>query len=832
MLATSATTGPLDKFIAVLRRLRGVGIVQRPHDYTTTGEERTALDRGIRLVQRCWRNTGGPNPSWQEIAPFLKLLRVTTLTLEPDESDEQNAKYWLRDRILLRATAAEAAWKLLKDNAIGLAKRKAGVERAELQRMLRGADVPLRALRSYEADIDRLRGQTQTNLRALMRFSRIHYDGIEITIRREYEAIITQEADASSLVVIGDAGCGKSGLLAVFADQAQANGRHVLVLNAGELAAESLGQLRNELALEHELIDVIEHWEGEGPAFLVIDALDSAREERTAATLRLLVERVQQLEGRWRVVATIRKFDLKNGRHWQKILPGTGIRPYFDLAFDDVRHINIGLLTAADIDHLKDAAPSLHALVATAPPALAELLHVPFNLMLANELRQVGGASDLAAVTTQLGLLDLYWDRRLTGSFGERASYEATLRKTTEAMLGGRRLHVPLTAIIAGPPLETLLSRSVLVEHADRLQYAHHILFDYAVERLLLRPDENATITRLESDRDLPLAIGPSLKFWLEGLWERDPSRNVFWTVAIRPASSNAPAIAKLVPGTVAAEKTGVADDCIAMIAAISSDAGTRVFMFVADAVTASAARIARKRPNPWFFVLDRAAASAPVPVLHRGAFLLHQLLDAISDPSNEELGVIATLQVDRHVPRLRARDGEPEITKEVVQQLSRIAADPSRAAELPELVRFIARNNRTSLVWEELVESMERSAEMFLTLHELLFSKDALSLFSRRFLPVLRVHQGLLTPDARAKTERTILELHDSGYGDVTAYRLFEALGRAGLSVAALGWLDEQDKERARAAQELHGIHGIDSEEKKEMRTKGPRRTFSVKWE
>lgn len=890
--------------------------------------------------------------------------------LEADQPHEDLAKYWLRNKILVCTTEADAAWKILKDKAIGLAKRKSGVERAELQRTLISAGLALHALRSYEADIERLRQQTHTNLRALMRFSRIRYDGIDITIRREYEAILGKEAETGSLVVIGDAGCGKSGLLAMFANQAQTDGRHVIVLNASELAAASLGQLRAELALEHELIEVIEQWHGDGAAFLVIDALDSARDERTAATLRRLIERVQLLDSRWRVVATIRKFDLKNGKHWQQVIPGNGIRPHFDPAFDDVRHLNIGILTTADIESLKDSAPALHALVTSAPPAVAELLRVPFNLMLANELRLTGGTKDLNTVTTQLDLLDRCWDQRVSGSFGERTAYEGMLRDVTEAMLGARRLHVQLASVAASPALETMLSRTVLVEQANRLQYAHHILFDYAVERLLLRPSSEDAVARIEKDRDLPIAIGPSLKFWLEGTWERDPTRNEFWALSLRLASSNVPAIAKLVSGTVAAEKTEAVGDCDALIVDIATEAGQRVFMFVADAITANMVRIARKRPNAWLFVLDRVASTAPPAVLHRGAFLLHALLDAIPDPTideffaagrfaraalarawstpvrnrsfviagiravartfrsdlpeseallryalaaqhvqqhgHEELlwlarsaeqfmvapaflidlyattfqatasadeqtmmstsqifglisnkkqdleashwelaqqfaaivqndiglgtaiavrlanqyaahedadvvpsvtfeiqGTTATLHVDRYLPRLRARDEEPEIVKKLVQQLAKMATDPAQVSELPELMRFIARNNRASLFWGELIEAMERSPEMFLTLQEMLLSKDALSFFSRQFIPVLRAHETLLSTDARAKTEAAILALRDSGYGDVTAFRLLEALGPNSLSHESLAWLEEQDRERARAAAE-----------------------------
>jgi len=970
VLATSSATGPLEDFARVLRRIRELGTATRPSDYTTNDRERTVLARAIVLIRRCWRKIDGSTPSWLETVPFLQLVWIWIVRLDTDDTDEQLAKYLLRDKILHRENQAETAWKTLKDKALGLAKQRAGVERPELQRTLTADGLPLRALRSYEADIERLVQQTRTNLRALMRFARIDYDGSDVTIRRDYESVLSREAEAASLVVIGDAGCGKSGLLAVYAQQAHSDGRHVLVLNAGELGAASLGQLRDELALEHELVEVLEQWHGGDAAFLVIDALDSVRDERTAATLRLLIERVQQLEGRWRVVATIRKFDLKNGKHWQQVIPGKGIRPHFDPAFDDVRHLNVGVLSTADIDSLKDSAPGLHAMIQDAPPSVAGLLRVPFNLMLANELRRAGGANDLKAITTQLGLLDKYWDRRTGGPLIERTSNEALLRDITNAMVAARRLRVSLHSVAPTSALETMLSRSVLVNHDTWLEYAHHILFDYAVERMLFRPNSEITITRIERDRDLPVTAGPSLKYWLEGTWERDTTRSTFWEVALHLALSGAPAIAKIVAGKVAAEKTEVPVDCDSFVSAIATEGGQRVFMFVADAITANLARATTKRPSIWFSILERLTQSATPFVFHRGVVLLHALLDAIEDVSNEEIvaagrfaraalerawsmptrsgsfvvmairvvsrtfrsdidasesllrralapghieqhgheelswlarsvlefvaapsflaelyeatfratasaeerttlsnsqilgltsnrkqdlegahwelgqsfekiarqdirlataiairvanqyvdlqseatlnssiveflihGETARFHCERYIHHRSARDEEPEIMAELARQLSQLASDAGRGSEVVELIRDIARHNRTALLLKELAKATMHAAELFLALREMLFAPEVVSLFSKQFVASLQNYHTLLSSDDRARIEAAILALRDSGYRDLTAFRLLQALGVENLGTEGRTWFEQQEKKRQEKA-------------------------------
>ena len=66
----------------------------------------------------------------------------------------------------------------------------------------------------------------------------------------------------------------------------------VVLLAAGHLAAASLGQLRDELGLEHDLVDVLTNWAGLEPGFLIIDALDAARADPSAHSLRQLMRLV------------------------------------------------------------------------------------------------------------------------------------------------------------------------------------------------------------------------------------------------------------------------------------------------------------------------------------------------------------------------------------------------------------------------------------------------------------------------------------------------------------------------------------------------------------
>jgi DNA replication protein DnaC len=959
VLATAHITGTIEDLSTVLMRIRDLGTPARPEDCVTNKGETEALEKATTLVRHFWKAEKNVEPTWLEMRPLLQLMWISRFQLEADGAEEQLAKILLRTAILHEPTQADTAWSVLRVNAIKLAKTRSGVNRAELQKSLINDQIHLRSMRSYDADTAELKAHTKRSLRSLARFSRIRYDGHDVRIRRSYEAVLQAEAEAASLLVIGDAGCGKSGLLSLTVEALVAAGRDVLVLNAGELGSNSMGTLRNELSLRHDLIDVLEQWHGTQPAFLIIDALDSARDEKRQGMLRQLIEQTQDLCGRWRVVATIRKFDLRHGRNWRRLMPGKGIRPHYDASFDDVRHMNVERLSTDELDSLKGDAPDLHKMIADAPPEVAELVRVPFNLMLANELRSGGAATDLASITTQLQLLDLYWDRRL-GSFPERSKREAVIATIADSMVKTRVLQVPASVVEDSASLKEALTEAVLLESAGAVQFSHHILFDYAVERLLLRSDTTATIHRLAEDRDLAISVGPSLKFWLEGHWERDATRTGFWKASTQLVASNAPSIAKIVSGTVAAAKTLTPSDAQPLLIEIGTETGARLFGFAADAITADVARIAARVPNPWFEIFANVAAKGSPFLAHRASYVLHALLDAQA-PTPEGLvhagraarrmlvvaweasprfrpAVVSALRavgrtfrsnvtesasllaralepehvkafaheelqwLARVVPELTAapdllrdlydatfaatgdadhktvmsnsqifgftstakqdieaaqwqlgeqfpalaesdpelalkialrvasqysrrenlrvdsapatfrlldrqaqfvpepygafrssHDEEPQIVDAAVTQLATLAkSEPARATEM---LRLVADENTTALVWRSLIEEAATSQPLFELLRALLFEPAILRTFTKQLIRWTQSYQNLLHPQDRERLQTAAMDLRDGSLGDVAAVRLLRAIDPDHLSQGARDWLADQDK-------------------------------------
>ena len=517
----------------------------------------------------------GSGPSDEELRQLLSLIRVQVLDVEDGGPDEQEAKNLLRHAILRNPDQADQAWNTLVELCARYAANRSGADRIVLQQALLNAGFDLRAPRSYEEDIQKLRNHSRQTLEALAHLAHIQVDSTRVKIRRVCTEALKQAAEEQSLLVVGEPGAGKSGALHDFVEALHKGERDYVYFAVDRVAAQSLGELRQELGLEHEFLDVLKNWPGQQPAFLVIDALDAARGDTTGKMIRDLIREVVEGQGRWRVVASIRKFDLRYGVELQQLFAGAPPTEFIDPEFRKVRHLNVPRLSDEELKQLSSQLPELAELISKAPAEFRELLRVPFNLRLLTELLRSGvSVNQLTPITTQTELLDRYWCYRVLRSDGRGDAREAILRKVCKEMVRRRALRVD-RSIVSRPKtsllLDDLLSTQILIEwqpspeaQPERyiLAFPHHVLFDYAVARLLFRGNAQKVVRRLSEDPDLVLVVRPSLVFHFRHLWNSEPNRRAFWDLSFRVIQANGvPEIGKLIGPAVAAELARTIDD-------------------------------------------------------------------------------------------------------------------------------------------------------------------------------------------------------------------------------------------------------------------------------
>ncbi len=146
-----------------------------------------------------------------------------------------------------------------------------------MQRLLSDNGLQLRALPSYQGDIASLNQHSSRTLKLLASHSYINVGKVGVGLNRGVADALLAQTAHDSVLLIGEPGVGKSGVVYDFARRSVANGHDVMVLSAEDLAAPNLNALRSELHLIHDTTDVLDNWPGTQPAFLVIDALDAAR---------------------------------------------------------------------------------------------------------------------------------------------------------------------------------------------------------------------------------------------------------------------------------------------------------------------------------------------------------------------------------------------------------------------------------------------------------------------------------------------------------------------------------------------------------------------------
>ncbi len=563
-----------------LRRLRGLAPYRNGMalDSATHNEPERRAHTVVRgHIVRAWQSETGGDPTDADIGVVLELIHVLVLDLDPGETHDREARQVLRSSVVKEAAQADSAWDTLIEKCALLAKTQSGIDRRGLQGILIDKGFELKGARSFRADIERLRSHSRATSSRFTQQSTIDVGSTKVKIARPCTIALGAGAPAGSLLVVGEPGSGKTVSLYQTVELLGRNGHDVVYLAADSLVAESLGTLRTELNLEHEFLEVLENWPGTQSGFLVIDALDAARSDGSAKTLRELIDAAIRSGGRWRVIASIREFDLRYSAQLQTLFRGSPIAGLSHPQFGSVRHVLVPRLEPGELDQVRSQAPNLGEFFDGADVKLRELLRVAFNLRLMGELLGEGvSAEELTPIETQLELLDRYWLHRVISSDHLGDSREAVLRLASEGMVAGRSLRTSRSFVAgdpaAGNPLGQVLRSGVLVEwqtpgrsrpDRDFLAYSHHVLHDYAIARLLLRGDVTELVKLLGEAPDLAMAIRPSLVMHYQHLWPLDTDHREFWTVtkAVQ-LGPGIPEIAKTVGPAVAAEFFEASEDC------------------------------------------------------------------------------------------------------------------------------------------------------------------------------------------------------------------------------------------------------------------------------
>ncbi len=665
VLITNSATAPIKNHLsAVLERIRSLISGHGIDDAAKTKEERAILGKVKSHLQRSWLQATGNPATEQELIGLLRLVRIEVLEVDANGTHKREAKDRLRASVLQNTEQADAAWDVLVQTCAEWASRRDGGTRETLQERLLQAGIALKAPRSFRPDIERLKERTDLTFKLLRPFSLIEMDGKEIKIQRPASQALREAAENNSIVVVGEPGAGKSGVLRDLVETLKQENRDVVFLAVDKLEAQSLSSLQRELLLEHDICKVLKNWPGTTPGFLVIDALDAARSDKTAKTFYDQLELILSEQTRWRVITSIRQYDLRHHTKLKTLFRGQPPSQFCSLEFFSICHLNVSHLDEEEWFQIKAQSPELGRLFDTAVESLRKLLLVPFNVKLMADLLGRGIAIErLTPIRTQIALFDLYWTERVAQPRKEKDTREIILERAVKEMVRTRSLRISRRQVATDSPvLENILSDHILsgqpsasgeTVNDDILTFAHHVLFDYAVARLLLRSSTQPFVKLLESDPEQVIAIRPSLVMHFE--YERWQDLKQFWeTIFSLNRSQIIPEIGKLIGPSVAVEATTAIEDFSPLIQALTTtdlvkrECAEKAFRHVAGALmvkgTAREALVGPTALN-WSALLNQATAEPRATTIYSSSPVLDMICaqpEFLTEDQRQTAGVVA----------------------------------------------------------------------------------------------------------------------------------------------------------------------------------------------
>jgi hypothetical protein len=552
----------------ILARLRGpVSAIERVRDAAINKAEREVLAKLRRDMAAIWREVNCGHLAESEMRSICSLLHVHVLDVDGDGEQARGALSDLQKSVVLKRDQAQRAWTEIVAECTDLAVLRSGTDRECLRQKLQAKQIALQGVPSYRDDVKALTDLTQREMQRLAMHGGIICGGKRVQINRTCSVILQREASDANVVVVGDPGSGKSGVLSAFITNLRDQRADFVLIAADDISATSFGSLRVELSLQHDILDVMKAWSGTAPAYLIIDALDAAQTAPSQGVLHRLIEQATALKGRWRVVLTIRKWDLRKNPGLQDIFKGQPVDiAYQDREFAQLRHLNVPPLDDEELEQIRLASDRLALLIDRRTEHLDKLLRLPFNLRLLAELADSGlTVAQLTPIRTQIELLERYWLVRVLAPDHASGAAEIFLRPMVRRMAQSRSREYSrnlVAEIAAGPVINQLLKESVLVEfvtpssgrvNSSVLAFSHHLIQDYAVARLLLRGAPADLCRELEQDPNIVFWIWVSLEMHFHYLWWYE--RQTFWeTVFLLEASTQAPLLGKLVGPAVAAD--------------------------------------------------------------------------------------------------------------------------------------------------------------------------------------------------------------------------------------------------------------------------------------
>ena len=355
-------------------------------------------------------------------------------------------------------------------------------------------------------------------------------------------------------LVIGGPGAGKTYLVSQLSKRLEEQNLPNLYIGVDALGEGTSAEIREALELETDLIPSLQR-EGIDEGVLIIDGYDAARNERAQRNILELIRRAKQELASWRIIVVVRTYDAQKSPELSDLFP-LNPGPTRGKQTSPCRHFLIPALEPHEIESLGRDSPALFRAYAVASSDLKALLAVPFNLWLLERMLPESAPEEFAHVGSQVQLLGLFWQRRVTGA-PNGLRRKQVLAKVVEKMVSERSLSISQARAFEPTnekEWQDLFSHEVLIEQSfgNKVRFGHNILFDYVVSVLMIGDEPREVVNFVRADPSRQLFLRPSFVFYFARLWHDKP--DLFWATykfLLGDDGIDARLLGRLVPPTV-----------------------------------------------------------------------------------------------------------------------------------------------------------------------------------------------------------------------------------------------------------------------------------------
>jgi len=531
--ASAVLRNDLRHALESLRAKRGH---EREEQLGQLGSVRSSYDR-LEETVREQLQVLRPNSPFEDEEVFSVIDRVAICaasygagTCTPDAATDKLAL------VLTKPEDAKRAWERIVNIVRGFSPNRTGGDRVMFVRDLRDEGLIAKPLEAVREAIESLQAKSRDHLESLSRHASIRCGNSKtVEINRPIVQQIYQELQSGDLLLSGDAGAGKTGCLVQVAQRLIQEEIPHLIIPVEQVFSDHNWQTSIGLATKVTLTDVLTNWPADKVGVVCLDGLDSARSSVSLNSVLNFIHQLRTAAPEWRVLASIREFDLEKSHEMQRLFRGSVSDARLQSKVSGVRAVRIPELTEDEIGQLYGNTPKLQEILTGENAAgLWSVVKNVFNLdLLVDLLTSPVSEHDLRAIDTQDKLLETYWNIRIRDD-SKRIDLLASL---TRQMVDSRSLAIHVVPELMAK-LADLLRISVLMsepgllpEDSQLVRYRHNILFDYAASRLWLKglndPNVNA---ELATSPELALIFRPSLRMTLQRLWRSEPTRSAFWS--------------------------------------------------------------------------------------------------------------------------------------------------------------------------------------------------------------------------------------------------------------------------------------------------------------